>query len=69
MLELAPAFPGVPMIGWDVALTKDRGWQLIEGNSGGGINIIQIATKTGLHKQLEAAFEWDKHHGRLREAT
>lgn len=69
MLELAPAFPGTPLIGWDVALSKDRGWQVIEANSNGMINIIQIATKTGCRKQVEAAIEWDKHRVKLRRET
>lgn len=61
VLEIAPVFPGVPLIGWDVALSQDRGWQLIEGNGNGQINIIQVATKTGCRRQMEAAFEWGKH--------
>lgn len=60
VLEIAPQFPGVPLISWDAALSKDRGWQLIESNSCGEINLIQLATKTGIRKQLEADIEWDK---------
>ena len=59
VLEIAPIFPGVKMIGWDVALSKDRGWQIIEGNVRGDYSVNQIVTKTGLRKELEAAFEWD----------
>lgn len=58
--EIAPVFPGVPFIGWDVALSEDRGWQLIEGNSCGMVNTIQMATKTGFRREMEAAVEWGK---------
>lgn len=69
VLELAPALPGVPLIGWDAALSKNKGWQLIEGNECGMINLIQVPTKKGDRKQLEAAFEWDKHCKKLRQTT
>lgn len=69
VLEIAPAFPGIPLIAWDVALSKDRGWQVIEANSCGAFNVIQIATKTGFRKRLNAAIEWDKHRVKLQQTT
>lgn len=65
VLEIAPTFPGVRLNGWDVALSKDKGWQVIEGNSRGALNALQISTKTGCRKQLEAVLEWDKHYKKL----
>ena len=59
--EIAPELPGVPMIGWDFALSEDKGWQLIEGNEMGQICTIQIPTKRGMRKELTERFEWDKH--------
>ena len=67
MLEVAPKFPGVSLIGWDVALSKDRGWQIIEGNVRGDISVNQIAIKTGLRRQLETAIEWDIRRKKLAE--
>lgn len=69
VLEIAPIFPGVRMIGWDVALSKDRGWQVIEGNVRGDYSVNQIVTKTGLRKQIEAAFEWDILRKKLDKTT
>lgn len=59
--KMAPLLPGVPMIGWDVALSAEKGWQVIEGNEMGQLNLIQIATKTGMRKLLTERFEWSKH--------
>ena len=59
--KMALMLPGVPLIGWDCALSEDKGWQLIEGNEMGQIVIIQVATKRGMLKELTQKFEWDKH--------
>ena len=65
VLELSSMFPGTPLVGWDVALSKDRGWQLIEGNHCGMISLIQVPTKKGFRKQIETAIEWDMHRRKL----
>lgn len=69
MLEIATMFPGVPLIGWDVALSKDRGWQVIESNSTGAFTAIQKMTKIGCRREFEAAIEWDKRREKLRQTT
>ena len=58
---MAPQLPGVPLIGWDLALSADKGWQVIEGNEGGQISLIQIPHKKGMLKELTERFEWEKH--------
>lgn len=68
-LKLAPIFPGIPLIGWDMVLSQDRGWQLMESNGRSGLAGVQVAAKIGCRKQLEDAFEWDKHHVKLKQKT
>ena len=62
---MAPKLPGVPMIGWDFALSEEKGWQVIEGNEMGQICLMQIPTKRGMRKELTQRFEWDKHKTNL----
>ena len=59
--QMAPKLPGVPMIGWDLALSEEKGWQVIEGNEMGQIFLIQIPARRGMRKELTERFEWDKH--------
>lgn len=54
----APRLPGVPMIGWDLALSADKGWQIIEGNNRGQVNLIQIPYKKGMLDILTERFDW-----------
>lgn len=65
--QMAPKLPGVPMIGWDLALSEDKGWQVIEGNEGGQVCLIQIPHKKGMLKQLTERFEWEKHRAKLKQ--
>ena len=58
--KMVRKIPGVPMIGWDFALSEEKGWQLIEGNEGGQIFLNQIPLKEGRREQYEKIFEWDK---------
>lgn len=58
---LASAIPAVPLVGWDVVLTKDRGWCIIEGNEWGMINVIQVSSKKGCRREFQEAFEWKKY--------
>lgn len=59
--EMALYFPTIPMIGWDIALSADKGWQTIEGNEGGQINVIQIPYQKGMLAELTKRFEWEKY--------
>ena len=59
--KMAPKWPEVPMVGWDIALSEEKGWQIIEGNQMGQLNLLQIPTKKGLRKELTERFEWEKH--------
>ena len=57
----ARSVPHIRLIGWDVALSEDKGWQLIEGNCQPQINVLQTATKKGMREDLERITEWDKN--------
>ncbi len=59
--EAAKQIPEVRCIGWDIALSKDKGWQLIEGNSWGMFTVLQIATRKGMRSDFEAAVEWNRY--------
>lgn len=63
---MASHLPGVAMIGWDLALSADKGWQVIEGNEGGQVNLIQIPHKKGMLNELTERFEWKKNRRHLR---
>lgn len=65
--EMAPMWPEVPMVGWDIALSEEKGWQIIEGNQMGQLNLLQIPTKKGLRKDLTQRFEWEKHRAKLKQ--
>ena len=62
---MAMQLPGVPMIGWDLALSADKGWQVIEGNEGGQLNLIQIPHKKGMLEELTERFEWKRYSADL----
>ncbi len=57
--ECAKAFPNIRMIGWDMALSDSRGWQVIEGNCQSQLNVVQMSTREGMRGQLEHNIEWD----------
>lgn len=57
--EIAPKFPGVPLIAWDLALTADNGWCIVEGNEEGQICCTQIRTKEPMRADLLALIDWD----------
>ncbi|MEX2647445.1 MAG: sugar-transfer associated ATP-grasp domain-containing protein [Alphaproteobacteria bacterium] len=57
VLEAAPAFPGILMQAWDVALTE-RGLLLLELNIGGDVNLPQHAFGEGIyHDRVRALAE------------
>lgn len=57
--EAAKAVPGIRLIGWDMALSKDKGWQIVEGNCQPQFNVVQVALGHGIRDQFEKAIEWD----------
>lgn len=58
--EMALLLPSVRCIGWDIVLSADRGWQVIEGNAHGMFNVLQVATKKGMRREFLNIIEWDK---------
>lgn len=65
LLDLVTAaqrvFPGLPSIGWDVAITE-QGPLLIEGNGRYDVDILQLAHDRGLRSALRAALEGGASH-------
>lgn len=61
------AFPGLPSIGWDVAIT-DQGPLLIEGNGRYDVDILQLAHDRGLRPLLDAALRGHGERMRPRSA-
>lgn len=59
--NMAPQWPEVPLVGWDIALSEEKGWQIIEGNQMGQLCLLQVPTKTGMRKEITERFEWEKH--------
>lgn len=64
---MAAQLPGVAVIGWDMALSADKGWQVIEGNEGGQLNLIQIPHKRGMLEELTERFEWRRRSAELQD--
>ena len=62
--DMAAELPEVRLIGWDIALSAEKGWQLIEGNSHGMFNVLQVATRKGMREEFETAVEWKIHRNR-----
>lgn len=60
--EIAILFHGVRLQYWDLALSKDKGWMIIEGNTNGVTNLIQFTSQTGCRRELEKKLEWDLNH-------
>jgi len=58
--EMALLLPSVRCIGWDVVLSADKGWQIIEGNAHGMFNVLQVATRKGMRREFLEIIEWDK---------
>ena len=59
--QLALAFPDMGIIGWDLALSADKGWQAIEGNSQGLFSVWQVAARKGLRREFLQSIEWERH--------
>lgn len=53
--ELAHVLPDQKYVGWDLAYT-DKGWVMVEGNSGGQFVGPQITLKTGIRPLVEKTF-------------
>lgn len=56
----ACVLPCVKCIGWDITLSVDKGWQIIEGNGYGYITLIQAATQTGMRQKFLKSIEWER---------
>jgi len=53
--EIHRTIPYYPYVGWDLALTDDRGWVLIEGNWGQFVS--EFADKEGIKDKFDAMFD------------
>lgn len=53
--------PQVRLIGWDLAASADKGWQIIEANAHPWIEIHQFCHPKGFRQMIEEATEWKKH--------
>lgn len=54
--ELPTVLPEQKYVGWDLALSKTKGWVLVEGNSGGQFVGPQIAKREGVRELVESTF-------------
>lgn len=59
--KLAIMLPNIHVIGWDFALSQDKGWQIVEGNVKGLMSILQIPLEKGIRKDFERKCEWSKY--------
>lgn len=59
--EAAMVLPKARLVGWDIALSREKGWQIIEGNSLGMFNVLQVGTQKGMRDDFEASIEWHKY--------
>lgn len=50
--RMARVLPSVRYVGWDMALTKNTGWVMIEGNDKGQF-VFQVADRKGFRKEFE----------------
>ena len=57
--EWATYFPGIRVIGWDVAVSANKGVQLVEGNAWGMVNVFQVATRTGFYREFLKKIDWE----------
>lgn len=55
--DAAVKYPEVGFIGWDVAHSIN-GWEIIEGNVQGQINLYQLSTRKGIRKNVEKKLSW-----------
>lgn len=60
-LSLSIRMPKAPLIGWDLALSADRGWQVVEANGKGQLSVMQVATKRGMRRELLESICWEDH--------
>jgi hypothetical protein len=54
--KLANSLPTLQFIGWDMVLTNDRGWVLIEANNGADFSSIQQFDGRGLFNEIESFY-------------
>jgi hypothetical protein len=63
--RLAEEFPGVKVIGWDMALTE-QGWVVVEVNNRPIIRAVQLIRGTGIRNELETLLGTERRGGWLR---
>lgn len=59
--KLPLLLPKVRLIGWDMAASDTKGWQVIEGNAHPWIEIHQFCEPKPLKPTFEKEMEWEKH--------
>ena len=59
--EAAQLLKGVRVVGWDIALSADKGWQIVEGNAYGMFNLLQVATQQGMRRWFLKEIEWQRY--------
>ena len=55
-LKIGAMIPGARFIGWDCTYSKDRGWQIVEGNGYGTLSLMQMPIHEGLKSRVESFF-------------
>lgn len=61
--EAAAKLKDVRIVGWDIARSSDKGWQIIEGNAYGMFNLVQATTQTGMRREFLREIRWDRYKG------
>jgi hypothetical protein len=61
VLEMAAAFPHLPRIGWDVVVTDDGGFVILEINAHAGVETLQVHRPLLRDPRIRRFYE---HHGR-----
>ena len=51
----------VRVVGWDIARSSDKGWQIIEGNAYGMFNVAQVATQKGMRREFLDEIRWSRY--------
>ncbi len=59
--QTAKLLPQVRLIGWDMAASANKGWQIIEANAHPWVEMHQFCRSEGLRRFFEEKTEWKKH--------
>lgn len=55
-LKIGAMIPDARFIGWDCTYSKNRGWQIVEGNGYGTLSLMQMPIHSGLKETVETFF-------------